>query len=368
MSFAGVVHISQIMIKRDYYEVLGVGRNASDTEVKKAYRRLAMEYHPDRNKAHDAEERFKEASEAYEVLSDSNRRQIYDAYGHSGLEGSGFHGFTNVEDIFSSMGDIFEEFFGGMGGFDFGFGGRRSAGRRRARHGADLRHDISLGFMEAATGTEREISVTRQTRCETCRGSGQAPGTGRVACKTCGGAGQVTQRQGFFILQTTCPTCHGEGQRLEKACDECRGHGRVRKSRKITVKVPAGVEDGMQLVLRGEGEAGDEGGEPGDLYVFVRVEPHEFFERSGDDILCTVPISFPQAALGARVKVPSLDSEIEVEIPAGIETGESLRIKGKGLPNVHHRSRRGDQIVRIVVKTPKNLTKRQKQLLEEFLK
>lgn len=353
------------MIKRDYYEILGIGRNASDEEIKKAYRKLALAYHPDRNREHDAEEKFKEASEAYEVLSDTGRRQIYDAYGHAGLEGSGFHGFTDVGDIFASMGDIFEEFFGGIGGFSFG---GRAGGRHRVRIGADLRHDIRLTFLEAAGGLEREIAVSRQSSCETCRGSGMAPGTDRAPCQACGGAGQVTQRQGFFVLQTTCPACRGQGSRIEHPCDDCRGHGRVRTTKKLTVKVPAGIEDGMQLVLRGEGEAGEGGGPPGDLYVFVGVTPHEFFERQGDDILCSIPISFPQAALGATISVPTLEGEAEVAIPAGTETGDERRLKDKGLPNVHYRRRHGDQIIRFIVKTPKKLSKRQKELLEEFSK
>ena len=347
------------MIKRDYYEVLGVARDASDDEIKKAYRKLALKYHPDRNREHDAEERFKEASEAYEVLCDSGRRQIYDAYGHSGLEGTGFHGFTNMNDIFSSMGDIFEEFFGGMGGF---------SGRRRARMGADLRHDISVGFLESAGGVEREIEVAREVRCDSCEGSGMEPGTGRAACVACAGSGQVTQRQGFFVLSSPCPHCRGEGSKMEKPCGDCRGRGRVRKKKKLTVKVPAGIEDGMQLVLRGEGEAGEFGGPPGDLYVFVQVKTHDFFERRGDDVVCAVPISFPQAALGDSVKVPSLEGELEVEIPAGTESGDEARIKGRGFPNVHSRGRRGDQVVRFLVKTPKKLSKRQRELLEELKK
>lgn len=351
------------MIKRDYYEVLGLKRDAQEGEVKKAYRKMAMDFHPDRNPSHDAEEKFKEASEAYEVLSDPERRQIYDAYGHRGLEGSGFHGFTNVDDIFSSMGDIFDDLFGG-----FGFGARGARHGRRGRHGADLRHDVKISFLSAVEGVEEEISVDRHARCDKCEGSGAEPGTGRVPCKTCGGAGQVTQRQGFFVLQTTCPTCHGEGSRLEKPCGECRGRGRVRKAKKLSVKIPPGIEDGMQLILRGEGEAGEGAGQPGDLYVFVRVEPHEFFERHGDDIVCVVPISFPQAALGAKVKVPSLKGEVEIEVPHGTETGGEHRIKGAGIPNVHHKNRHGDQIVRFIVKTPKNLTKKQRQLLEEFMK
>jgi molecular chaperone DnaJ len=352
------------MIKRDYYEVLSLSRTASEAEVKKAYRKLALEYHPDRNSEPGAEEKFKEASEAYEVLIEPSRRQIYDAYGHNGLEGSGFHGFNNVDDIFSSMGDIFQEFFGGMGGF--GYSGGRSHGRGRS--GADLKQELKVSFLEAASGVEREIMVARQLACDLCNGSGAAPGSSRKNCGTCSGSGQITQRQGFFVLQTTCPTCRGEGSRLEKPCDECRGRGRVRKSKKISVKVPAGIEDGMQLILRGEGEAGEAGGPPGDLYTFVHVENHELFERHGDDLVLHVPISFPQAALGDKISVPGLFEELTVDIQHGTETGDQVRLKGKGLPNVHHKGKKGDQIILFIVKTPKHLSKKQKQLLEEFMK
>ena len=349
------------MVKRDYYELLNVDRNATEAEIKKAYRQLALKYHPDRNREDpDAEEKFKEASEAYEVLSDPQRRSLYDAYGHRGLEGAGFRGFTDVDDVFASMGDIFEELFGGMG-FDFGFGGHA------VRRGADLRHDLSISFMDAARGTEREISVTRQVRCDSCEGSGSEHGAARTPCKACGGVGHITQRQGFFVLQSTCPHCRGEGSVIERHCEDCRGRGRVRKTSKLKVKAPAGIEDGMSLVLRGQGEPGGNNGPPGDLYVIVSVMPHEFFTRRGDELLCTVPISFPQAALGAQIMVPSLDSEdIKVQVPAGTESGDELRLGGKGLPNVHRRGKRGDYVVRFVVKTPKRLSKRQREILKEF--
>jgi len=354
------------MIKRDYYEVLEIERGASGDEIKKSYRRLALQYHPDRNSDDPgAEEKFKEASEAYEALSDPKRRQLYDTYGHRGLEGTGFHGFTDVNDIFSSMGDVFEEFFGGMGGF--GFSGTGRAGGR-PRRGADLRHDIAISFVEAAHGIEREISVTRQVRCDTCEGTGQESGTGRSTCEMCGGSGSATQRQGFFVIQTVCPRCGGEGSRIENPCADCRGHGRVNKTKSLSVKVPAGVEDEMRLVLRGEGQPGGKGGPPGDLYVFINVKPHDFFERHGDDLYCAVPISFPQAALGCRIEVPTLDSKMDVKVPEGTETGDEVRVRGKGLPNVHHRGRHGDQIIRFVVKTPKKLSKKQRKLLEEFMK
>lgn len=354
------------MIKRDYYEVLGLSRDASEGDIKKAYRRLALQYHPDRNQETHAEEKFKEASEAYEVLSDSHRKQIYDAYGHQGLEGSGFHGFTDVQDIFSSMGSIFEEFFGGMGGF--GFGRQQGRGRHRARAGADLKYDMTISFMEAARGVEREISLVKHMPCEACDGSGMAPGTGKITCLACAGTGQVTQRQGFFVLATPCEACHGQGVRIEKACEECRGGGRVRQSRKLTVKIPGGIDDGMQLCLRGEGEVGEMGGPSGDLYVLVRVMPHDFFERRDADLICTIPISFPQAALGGKTKVPSLEGEVEIEIPVGTETGDELRLRGKGLADIHHKKHYGDQIIRFVIKTPKKLSKKQRQLLEEFMK
>lgn len=353
------------MIKRDYYEVLGIDRNSSEDEIKKAYRRQALKYHPDRNREdHDAEERFKEASEAYEVLSDPDRRQVYDAYGHAGLEGRGFHGFSNVDDIFASMGDIFEEFFGGMGS---PFGGSHG-GRTRARRGHDIRHDLNISFIDASKGIEKEITVSKETHCDHCRGTGEEPGTGRTACNVCGGMGNVTQRQGFFVIQTVCPACGGVGSKIDKPCKECRGRGRVPKTKKLNVKVPAGIEDGMRLVLRGEGEIGDHGGPPGDLYVFVSVERHEFFERDGDDIICSVPISFPQAALGARIEVPSLESSIGIDVPPGTETGDIIRAKGKGMPSLHRKGHRGDLIVRFVIKTPKKLTRRQRELLEEFMK
>ena len=353
------------MIKRDYYEVLGVARSAGDADIKKAYRRLALDFHPDRNPDPAAEERFKEASEAYEVLSDSRRRQIYDAYGHEGLAGAGFHGFTDIGDIFGSMGDIFEEFFGSMA--DFGFRSGRG-GRRRARAGADMRYDLTISFMEAAEGVEKEISISRVALCEVCGGSGQEPGSKRESCRACGGSGAIMQRQGFFMIQTTCPECRGEGERIEKPCKECKGEGRRPSHDKISVKIPAGVENGMQLVLRGKGHQGERGAPAGDLFVFVSVTPHQLFERSGDDIVLTMPISFPQAALGDTIKVPGLKDESEIKVPVGTETGDEIRIKGAGIPRLRSSGKKGDEIVRFVVKTPKNLSKRQKELLREFIK
>lgn len=351
------------MIKRDYYEVLELDRNADADEIKKSYRRLAMQFHPDRNN-HDpkAEEKFKEASEAYEVLSDSRKRQLYDAYGHQGLEGSGFHGFGDMNDVFSSMGDIFEEFFGGMGGF-----GRAGSSRNRAYRGSDLRHDISISFMESAKGAEKEFSISKHAVCDTCSGSGLKPGTEKKVCKICNGSGAVTQRQGFFMIQTACPNCGGQGARIETPCDDCRGHGKVRKSKKLKVKVPAGIESGMRLILRSEGQAGENGGPPGDLYVFISVEEDDFFKRSGDDVVCEIPISFPEAALGCKQNVPTLEGEEEIKIPEGSETGDKIKLPGKGFPSVDGRGRIGNQYVFLRVKTPKKLSRKQKKILEEFM-
>ncbi|PIR18441.1 MAG: molecular chaperone DnaJ [Deltaproteobacteria bacterium CG11_big_fil_rev_8_21_14_0_20_49_13] len=352
------------MNKRDYYEILGIKRDSDSGDIKKAYRQAAMKYHPDRNPDDKkAEEQFKEASEAYEVLSDSHKRQLYDSYGHAGLEGAGFRGFSGVDDVFSSFGSIFEEFFGGGMG-DFSFGGRK---RSRARQGADLRHDISISFEESAFGVEKEVSVTKQVICTICHGSGAAEGTSRETCKTCGGRGQVAHSQGFFMLQTTCPKCHGEGTVISKPCGECRGYGRVRASKQISVKVPAGVEDGMRLILRGEGEAGESGGPAGDLYVVVSIKSHDLFRRDDDNVIIRLPLSFPQAAVGTKLTVPTLYGNEEIDIPAGIETGEYIKMKHKGFTNVHSR-KKGDQIVEIFVKTPKKLSKKQKELLEEFIR
>lgn len=352
------------MNKRDYYEVLDIEKGASESDIKKSYRKMAMQYHPDRNQHdHDAEERFKEASEAYEVLSDPQRRQIYDVYGHQGLDRQGFHGFDNVDDIFSSMGGIFEEFFGGMGGFGFSSG--RSS-RSRAARGMDLQHEVTISFHESAKGIEKEVKVAMETACDTCAGSGQAPGSDRVVCKTCGGSGQITQRQGFFVMSSACPSCHGEGSKIEKPCDDCRGIGRVRKNKKLKVKVPAGVENGMRLILRGQGGAGERGGPAGDLHVFIRVETHDFFERHEEHLYCRIPISFPQAALGDKIKVPTLDGEKEIEIKPGTETGEQIRLRGKGFINLHNNGLAGDEVIEFFVKTPKKLSKKQKELLKQF--
>ncbi len=347
------------MYKRDYYEVLGVSRDAGEGEIKKAYRKLAMQNHPDRNPGdNEAEERFKEAAEAYDVLRDREKRQIYDQFGHAGLEGSGFRGFSGFDDIFSSFGDIFEDFFG--------FGTRRG-GRSRARQGSSLRYDLELGLEEAFYGKEKEIVFTRWAACDVCRGSGVKPGSEPQVCGTCQGRGQVVRSQGFFQISTTCPACRGEGRLVTDPCFECGGRGKVESERKITVKIPAGVDGGSQLRLRGEGEPGENGGPPGDLFVVIHVRDHGFFKREGDHLYCEVPISFTQAALGETIKIPMLGDEEEesLKINPGTQPGEILSLPGRGMPSLK-KSRRGDLFVKVVVTIPKKLTQQQRELLEAF--
>jgi molecular chaperone DnaJ len=347
------------MVRRDYYEILGLPRDARDDEIKKAYRKLALQYHPDRNPGdREAEERFKEAAEAYEVLRDPQKRELYDLYGHEGLRGTGFTGFRGFEDIFSSFSDIFEDFFG------FGSGVRRR-GRVYAEPGADLRYDLAISFENAAFGTEIEIEVPKTAMCSVCEGSGATPGTSPSQCPHCQGTGQVTHSQGFLVISTTCSHCRGEGSFITDPCKECTGTGRVKKQKKINLTIPGGVDTGSRLRIQGEGEPGLHGGPPGDLYVVIHVEPHEFFEREGDDIYCQIPISFPQAALGTRVEIPTLEGTQPLDVPPGTDSGEVFRIRRGGVKHLRG-SGRGDQIIQIVVKTPKRLTKRQKELLEEF--
>lgn len=345
--------------KRDYYEVLGVDRNADDSELKAHYRKLALKYHPDRNPGDkEAEEKFKEASEAYEVLRDPHKRSIYDQFGHQGLEGSGFSGFRGFEDIFSSFGGIFEDFFG------FG-SGRRS--RSRVHKGNDLRYDLTLGFMEAAFGTETEIGLEKVEGCPTCGGNGCEPGTHPEICRQCNGTGQVTRSQGFFTVRTTCYQCQGNGQTIPHPCVACNGSGQIRVKKKVAVKVPAGVDNGSRLRLTGEGEAGFYGGPPGDLYVFIHVEPHDFFERDNTNVICQVGISFIQAALGDTIEVPTLNGRKELKIPKGTQPGDLFRLRGEGIPSLRN-GRRGDQIIQTLIKTPVNLNKKQEALLKEFAK
>lgn len=344
--------------KRDYYEVLQVARDAGADEIKKAYRKLAMQYHPDRNPGdHAAENKFKEASEAYEVLSDANKRRTYDQFGHQAANQGGFGGFHSNEDIFSHFGDIFEDLFGGA---------RGGRGRSRGQAGSDVRADIEITFKESYTGLEKKVAVEKREACEECKGSGAEPGTSKKTCPTCGGHGQVTQSQGFFVMQTTCPSCRGAGEKIEKPCSECRGQGRVRRKKQLSVKVPAGVSHGMQLVLRGEGEAGSGGGPTGDLYVVVHVAPDKFFERHEDDVYCEVELGFAEAALGTKIKVPTLEEEVEVKVPAGTQPAAEIRLPKLGFHSVRHRHR-GDQVIVFKIKTPTHLSKKQKKLLEEFL-
>ena len=348
------------MFKRDYYEILGVSRDADETDIKKAYRKLAMQYHPDRNPGdHEAEERFKEAAEAYEVLRNGEKRQIYDRFGHEGLAGTGFKGFTGFDDIFSSFGDIFEDFFG--------FGTRRE--RTRVRQGASLRYDIEITLEDAFEGKEEEIEFKKWASCETCQGTGLTPGTEFQTCSTCQGRGQVVRSQGFFQISSTCPACHGEGRIITDPCHDCHGTGRVQVDRSIKLKIPAGVDTGSQLRLRGEGEPGPHGGPPGDLIVVIHVKEHDFFSREGDHLLCEIPISFVQAALGDVVKIPVLGGkeDKDLRIPKGTQPGDVLALNGHGMPNVH-RNKKGDLYIKINVKIPKTLNNQQKELLEAFRK
>jgi molecular chaperone DnaJ len=345
--------------KRDYYEILGVNRNADADAIKASYRKLALKYHPDRNPGDkEAEENFKEAAEAYEVLRNSQKRNIYDQYGHQGLQGTGFTGFRGFEDIFSSFGDIFEEFFG------FG-GGRRS--RTAARRGADLRYDLTISFMDAAFGTDTEIEIEKLQNCPTCQATGCEPGTYPEECRQCGGTGQISRTQGFFSIRTSCPHCRGEGRSITHPCPDCRGTGQVERVEKVSVKIPPGVDTGTRLRLASEGESGTLGGPPGDLYVFVNVKPHDFFKRNNNDIICQVPISFIQAALGADIDVPTLTGEKKLHIRKGTQPGEVFRFKGEGIPHLRGYGR-GDQIMQVLVKTPTGLSKKQEGLLKEFAK
>ncbi len=344
------------MQKRDYYEVLGIERGADDQVIKSAYRRLAHQFHPDKNPGDkQAEERFKEASEAYEVLSDPDKRARYDRFGHAngtGFEGFGFGGAATINDIF---GDIFGEMFGG--------GGRRSRSRTR---GSDLRYHLEIAFEEAAFGTAARITIPRARPCDTCRGSGAKPGTGPRTCPTCGGAGEIRLTQGFFSIARTCHHCQGAGRVIAEKCPDCGGAGARREQATVEVKVPPGVDTGTRLKLSGEGEPSPiPGGTPGDLYVVVQVREHPVFRREDTEILCDMPISFAQAALGTTIEVPTLDGKTKLKIPAGTQTGKVFRLKGKGIPALSGGGR-GDEHVRVFVETPTHLTKEQRELLERF--
>jgi molecular chaperone DnaJ len=343
--------------ERDYYKILGVSRSATEEEIKRSYRKVAMQYHPDRNPGDkEAEEKFKLASEAYEVLRDPDKREVYNRFGVEGLRGRGFTGFRGFEDIFTSFGDIFEDFFG------FGTTQRR---RTRARPGADLRYDLKISFNDAAFGKEMEIELPKVVSCEGCSGTGAKPGTHPEPCPSCRGTGQVTRSQGFFTISTTCGQCHGAGKTISHPCKECRGTGKVKRNKKINLKIPPGVDTGSKLRIRGEGEEGESGGPPGDLFIFLYVEPHDFFSREGDNLIFQMPISFTQAALGAEIEVPTLNGKRTLLIPKGTETGDILKIRGEGFPRLKG-SGRGDEFIQMMIKTPKDLTKRQEEILREF--
>ncbi len=348
-------------MKRDYYEVLGVGKDASAQELKSAYRREALKHHPDRNPGDkDAERRFKEAAEAYEVLSDAEKRQAYDRYGHEGLKGvRAPHGFSSTEDIFSAFRDIFS----GGGLFEGLFGG--GGGRSGARRGPSLRCEVRISFSEMARGVKKTLNLRRGEPCEACRGTGARAGTSPRKCSYCHGRGEIQQVQGFFAIRSVCPRCEGEGATIESPCPECRGQRKVIRAREIEVRIPAGIEDGMQIRLSGEGEAGERGEPPGDLYCEVRVGRHPLLERDGNDLLCEVPISFAQAALGATVRIPGVEGEEDLVVPRGTQSGTVLKLPGRGLPDVNGGGT-GDLLARVAVETPKRLSKRQEELLREF--
>ncbi len=348
------------MAKRDLYEVLGVNRDASEDELKKAYRKLAMKYHPDRNPDNkETEEKFKEAKEAYEILTDANKRAAYDRYGYDGVNpqmggGGGGQGFDGFADAF---GDIFGDIFGGGGG------GAR--GRSNVYRGADLRYNLEISLEEAARGAEKTIRIPAQEECEPCHGTGAKPGTQPKTCPTCGGAGQVRIQQGFFSIQQTCPKCHGSGRIIPEPCTSCGGAGRVKRQKTLEVKIPAGIDNGMRLRHGGQGEPGVNGGPAGDLYVEIHIKQHAVFQRDGDDLHCEMPISFTTAALGGEIEIPTLDGAASIRIPAETQSAKVFRLRGKGIRNVRSHAP-GDLMVHVIVETPVKLTDRQKELLREF--
>jgi molecular chaperone DnaJ len=347
------------MAKRDYYKILDVARDASEADIKKAYRRLAMKMHPDRNPGDKAsEEQFKEAKEAYEVLSDSQKRAIYDQHGHEGLEaqrGGGGPGFNPGE----AFGDIFGDVFGDI------FGGQRRGGRSQVFRGADLRYELALDLNQAVFGAAMEIEVPKLSECETCQGSGAAKGSNPIQCETCHGSGTVRVSQGFFQLQQACPRCRGSGKIVKNPCDTCLGQGRVRRTKRLSVKIPPGVDNGDRIRLSGEGEAGRNGGPAGDLYVEVHVRPHEIFEREGEHLSCEVPVSFVTAALGGTVLVPTLDGQVSLKIPSETQSGKVFRLRDKGVKPVRGGTR-GDLFCKVMVETPVRLSNEQKEMLRKF--
>ena len=357
--------------KRDYYEVLGVSRSASEDEIKKAYRKLAKKYHPDLNPGNaEAEQKFKEVNEAYEVLSDSNKKARYDQFGFAGVDpnygagaggGGGFGGFTDFD--FGDLGDIFGSFFGG------GFGGNGRSSRSGPQRGESIRVGVTVSFEEAAFGCEKEVTVDRVDQCPTCKGSGCEPGTTPEVCTQCGGSGQVQQRRqtpmGVFATTTTCPKCGGRGKIIHSPCKDCNGTGQQRKRKTIQVNIPAGIDNGQTISLRGQGNAGRNGGPAGDLLITVTVRPHQLFRREGNDVLCEAPITFTQAVLGGEMEIPTIDGKVRYDIPEGTQTGTTFRLRGKGIPSVNGRGR-GDQYVTVYIETPRNLNREQKEALKKF--
>lgn len=349
--------------QQDYYEALGVSRDATADQIKSAYRKAALRWHPDRNPDNksEAEENFRVASEAYSVLSDPQKRATYDRYGHAGLGNRGFDATGFNATIFEEFQDIFGDLFG----FEQVFGGGRRGGRgARGQRGADLRYDMTLSFEEAATGVTTKIQISRRENCEVCKGTGAKPGSGMVTCHTCGGRGQMVYQQGFFSITRTCPACQGAGQTIKEVCTACRGQGRIERERTLEVGVPAGVDSGTRLRMSGQGEPGTNGGPPGDLYIFLEIKEHLFFERRGSDLYCTVPVSFPQAALGATIRIPTMQGEMDLHVPEGTQSGQIFRQRGKGLPNPH--GGRGDLYVNVQVVVPSKLTREQKRVLEQL--
>ncbi|UUX94204.1 molecular chaperone DnaJ [Aquabacterium sp. J223] len=353
------------MAKRDYYEVLGVAKNASDEDIKKAYRKLAMKYHPDRNqgeKAKEAEDKFKEAKEAYEMLSEPQKRAAYDQFGHAGVDpnmgGAGFRGGPeNFGGFAEAFGDIFGDIFGGAGG--------QRRGGQQVYRGSDLSYTMEITLEEAALGKDSQIRIPTWDTCETCHGTGAKPGTQPKTCSTCNGAGAVHMRQGFFSIQQTCPNCHGSGKIIPEPCTTCNGQGRLKRQKTLEVKIPAGINEGMRIRSAGNGEPGSNGGPPGDLFIEIRIKPHEVFERDGDDLHCTVPVGLTTVALGGPIQVPTLGGSAEIELPEGTQHGKTFRLRGKGIKGLRS-SYPGDLYVHVAVETPIKLTEHQRKLLKEL--
>jgi len=350
------------MSKRDYYDLLGIPKSATEADIKSAYRKKALEYHPDRNPGnHEAEEKFKMVAEAYDVLSDTRKRGIYDQFGHAGLQGGpgggAYHGFNSADDIFSAFGDVFEDFFG--------FGGGRGSSRTRARRGRDLQIETKIDFIEACFGVTKEVSVAHNMPCDACGGTGAKAGSSPETCSYCRGRGQVQMSQGFFTISTTCPQCQGQGRVVSEKCAQCFGRGTVNKKKKFDVKIPAGIQEGMRVMMQGQGEAGENGGPLGDLYVYVHVKEHEEFDREGDHILSEIQVPFPALALGCELDVATIGGAAKIKIKPGTQSGDVFRLKGEGVANVRT-GRRGDHLLHVQALTPTKLSNKQKKLLEEL--